>query len=155
MAFEFSDEHEELRRTVRQFFENESDETKVRELMASERGFEDATWKQMAEELGLAGLIVPEIHGGADFGAVELAALDDADLAEHLEALLNHIRWTFEEHFRLHGYDLGPIGQLLVAGNRWGIPGGDLLGALVGASPSTSAPSILSVGSAAASLMRG
>ena len=73
MAFEFSDEHEELRRTVRQFFENESDETKVRELMASERGFEDATWKQMAEELGLAGLIVPEIHGGADFGAVELA----------------------------------------------------------------------------------
>ena len=46
MAFEFSDEHEELRRTVRQFFENESDETKVRELMASERGFEDATWKQ-------------------------------------------------------------------------------------------------------------
>ena len=74
------------------------------------------------------------------FGAVELAALDDADLAEHLEALLNHIRWTFEEHFRLHGYDLGPIGQLLVAGNRWGIPGGDLLGALVGASPSTSAP---------------
>jgi pyruvate,water dikinase len=75
-----------------------------------------------------------------EFGAVDLPTLDDAGLADHIEALLTHIRWTFEEHFRLHGYDLGPIGQLLVAGNRWGIPGGDLLGALVGASPSTSAP---------------
>ena len=74
------------------------------------------------------------------FGAVDLDALDAAELAEHLEALLTHIRWTFEEHFRLHGYDLGPIGQLLVAGHRWGIQGGDMLGALVGASPSTSAP---------------
>ena len=74
------------------------------------------------------------------FGAVDLPALDGAGLAEHLEALLTHIRWTFEEHFRLHGYDLAPIGQLLVAGHRWGIQGGDMLGALVGASPSTSAP---------------
>ena len=74
------------------------------------------------------------------FGAVDLATLDDAGLAAHLEALLTHIRWTFEEHFRLHGYDLGPIGQLLVAGHRWRIPGGEMLAALVGASPSTSAP---------------
>lgn len=73
MLFEFSDEHEELRRTVRDFLEKESDEKSVRELMASERGYDPATWSRMAEELGLVGLIVSEQHGGAGFGMIELA----------------------------------------------------------------------------------
>ena len=34
MLFEFSDEHDELRRTVRGFLEKESEEARVRELMA-------------------------------------------------------------------------------------------------------------------------
>ncbi len=71
---------------------------------------------------------------------VPLADLDDAGLAGHLEAVLGHLRWSFQEHFRLHGYDLGPIGQLLMAGRDWGIPAGDLLEALGGASPSTVEP---------------
>ena len=73
MLFEFSDEHAELRRTVRNFLEKESDEKRVRELMASERGYDPATWSRMAEELGIVGLIVSERHGGAEFGMVELA----------------------------------------------------------------------------------
>ena len=73
MLFEFSDEHDELRRTVRDFLEKESDEKSVRELMASERGYDPATWSRMAEELGLVGLIVSEQHGGAGFGMIELA----------------------------------------------------------------------------------
>ena len=73
MLFEFSDEHGELRRTVRDFLEKESDESRVRELMMSERGYDPATWSRMAEELGLVGLIVSERHGGAGFGMVELA----------------------------------------------------------------------------------
>ncbi len=73
MIFEFTDEHEELRRTVRQFLANESDENTVRELMADVRGYNPDTWKRIAEELGLAGLIIPDAHGGADFGLVELA----------------------------------------------------------------------------------
>ncbi|MBC8194169.1 MAG: hypothetical protein H8E69_00205 [Actinobacteria bacterium] len=74
------------------------------------------------------------------FQDVDLAALDDTGLAAHLEALLTHLRSTFEEHFRLHGYDLGPIGQLLMAGNDWDIASGDMLDALAGASPSTIEP---------------
>ena len=74
------------------------------------------------------------------FQEVVLEELDDADLAAHLEAVLAHLRNTFEEHFRLHCYDLGPIGQLLMAGNGWGIPSGDMLQALGGASPSTVEP---------------
>jgi alkylation response protein AidB-like acyl-CoA dehydrogenase len=73
MIFDFSDEHGELRRTVRSFLEQESDEARVRELMADERGFDTELWRRMAEELGIVGLIVDERHGGAGFGNVELA----------------------------------------------------------------------------------
>ncbi|MDJ0851844.1 MAG: acyl-CoA dehydrogenase family protein [Myxococcota bacterium] len=73
MLFEFSDEHEDLRRTVRSFLEQESEESRVRELMADESGFDAALWQRMAQELGIVGLIVDEPHGGAGFGNVELA----------------------------------------------------------------------------------
>jgi alkylation response protein AidB-like acyl-CoA dehydrogenase len=73
MLFEFSDEHGELRRTVRNFLEKESDEKRVRELMLSEEGYDPTSWSRMASELGIVGLIVSERHGGADFGMVELA----------------------------------------------------------------------------------
>jgi alkylation response protein AidB-like acyl-CoA dehydrogenase len=68
----FTDEHEELRATVRQFLADRSDETAVRTQMASERGFDDSVWQQLAEQVGLTGLIVPEEHGGAGYGYVEL-----------------------------------------------------------------------------------
>jgi len=77
MLFEFSDEHEELRRTVRSFLEKEAEENRVRELMADESGFDPALWARMAEELGIVGLIVDEEHGGAGFGNVELAIVMD------------------------------------------------------------------------------
>ena len=70
MLFEFSDEHEELRRTVRAFLENEAEETRVRELMSDESGLDKTLWTRMAEELGIVGLIVDEKHGGAGFGNV-------------------------------------------------------------------------------------
>jgi alkylation response protein AidB-like acyl-CoA dehydrogenase len=73
MLFEFSDEHGELRRTVRDFLEKDSDENRVRELMASEQGYDATSWSRMAEELGIVGLIASERHGGAGFGMVELA----------------------------------------------------------------------------------
>jgi alkylation response protein AidB-like acyl-CoA dehydrogenase len=68
----FTDEHEELRATVRQFLADRSDEQAVRSMMATERGFDEEVWQQMAEQVGLTGLIVPEEHGGAGFGYVEL-----------------------------------------------------------------------------------
>jgi alkylation response protein AidB-like acyl-CoA dehydrogenase len=70
--FVFTDEHHELRKTVRSFLEKRSDEKSVRAAMVSERGYDPEVWKQLAEELGLVGLIIPEQHGGAGFGAVEL-----------------------------------------------------------------------------------
>ena len=70
--FVFTDEHDELRKTVRAFLQRRSDEKAVRAAMATERGYDPAVWQQLAEELGLVGLIIPEEHGGAGFGPVEL-----------------------------------------------------------------------------------
>ncbi len=72
MNLTFSEEHEELRATVRQFLADKSDEQAVREQMATARGWDREVWRQMAEEIGLAGLIVPEAFGGAGFGPIEL-----------------------------------------------------------------------------------
>jgi alkylation response protein AidB-like acyl-CoA dehydrogenase len=74
MAFDFSftDEHEELRATLRSFLKEKSDETLVREQMATEQGFDLQVWEQLAEQMGLAGLIIPEEHGGAGTTYVEL-----------------------------------------------------------------------------------
>jgi alkylation response protein AidB-like acyl-CoA dehydrogenase len=70
--FAFSPEQEELRRTVRQFLDKTSPETDVRQLMASERGYDADAWHRMAEELGLLGLAIPEGYGGAGAGFTEL-----------------------------------------------------------------------------------
>ncbi len=70
--FAFSEEQEELRRFVRQFLEDKSPESAVREQMDTEKGYDDAVWGQMAEQLGLQGLIIPEEYGGSGFGYVEL-----------------------------------------------------------------------------------
>ena len=72
LDFSFTEEHEELRATIRAFLAEKSDETAVREQMASDRGYDPELWTQLAEQLGLAGLIIPEEHGGAGFGYVEL-----------------------------------------------------------------------------------
>ncbi len=68
----FSEEHEALRETIRAFLAEKSDETAVREQMATTRGYDAEVWLQLASELGLAGLIIPEEHGGAGFTYVEL-----------------------------------------------------------------------------------
>ena len=75
-----------------------------------------------------------------DFQEVNLPDLSDADLARHLHDLILYLRETLDEHFRLHIYDLGPIGRLLVSGSEWGIPSHQLVSLLAGASPSTTKP---------------
>jgi alkylation response protein AidB-like acyl-CoA dehydrogenase len=73
--FAFSEEQEELRSIVRQFLEAKSPESAVREQMETERGYDPDVWKQMAEQLGLQSLIIPEEYGGQGFGYVELTVV--------------------------------------------------------------------------------
>ncbi len=72
MNFAFSEEQEELRRIVRSFLEDKSPETEVRRLMETTEGYDTAVWSQMAEQLGLQGLIVPEEFGGSGYSYIEL-----------------------------------------------------------------------------------
>ena len=72
MNFAFTDEQEELRKTVRSFLENKSSEEAVREQMETEDGYDAAVWSQMGEQMGLQGLSIPEEFGGSGYGFVEL-----------------------------------------------------------------------------------
>ena len=72
MNFAFTEEQEELRKTVRAFLDAKSSEEAVREQMETEDGYDTAVWSQMAEQMGLQGLHIPEEFGGSGFGYVEL-----------------------------------------------------------------------------------
>ena len=72
MQFAFTEEQEQLRGFVRQFLEEKSPEAQVRAVMETESGYDEAVWSQMAEQMGLQGLAIPEEYGGQGFGWVEL-----------------------------------------------------------------------------------
>jgi alkylation response protein AidB-like acyl-CoA dehydrogenase len=75
VQFRFDPEHEELRRSVHGLLGELAAEDAVRWDMASERGWSAPTWRRLCTELDAAALIVPEEHGGAGFGLVELGVL--------------------------------------------------------------------------------
>jgi alkylation response protein AidB-like acyl-CoA dehydrogenase len=68
----FSEEQEELRRSVRRFLDDTSPVAEVRRLMDTDEGWDRAVWKAMAEQVGLQGIHVPEAFGGVGLGHVEL-----------------------------------------------------------------------------------
>ena len=72
MNFAFTEEQDELRKTVRAFLEAKSPETAVREQMETEAGYDAAVWSQAGEQLGLQGLAIPEEFGGSGYSFVEL-----------------------------------------------------------------------------------
>ena len=75
MNFAFSDEQDELRAGVRRFLAEKSPETEVRRLMDTTEGYDPAVWSQMADQLGLQSLTIPEEFGGSGFTYVELTVV--------------------------------------------------------------------------------
>src|ERR1035437_267920 len=73
MKFCFTDEQEQFRTVLRRFFAKKSPTTEVRRLMATDKGWERETWKQLNNDLGLSAVHIPETYGGQGFGFVELA----------------------------------------------------------------------------------
>ncbi len=72
MQFSFTPEQEEFRNVLRRYFAEVSPPAKVRRLMATDTGWDVASWREMNERLGLCGVHVPEAYGGQGFGFVEL-----------------------------------------------------------------------------------
>jgi alkylation response protein AidB-like acyl-CoA dehydrogenase len=75
MDFGFSDEQEQLRAVVRKYLGDKSPEVEVRRLMGSDDGYDDVVWKDMAQQLGLQGIAMPERYGGSGFGFLELSVI--------------------------------------------------------------------------------
>jgi alkylation response protein AidB-like acyl-CoA dehydrogenase len=73
--FAFSEEQEELRKSVRRFLEDKSDSPEVRRLMETTEGYDSDVWKQMGQQLGLQGLAIPEEYGGSGYTFVELVVV--------------------------------------------------------------------------------
>ena len=72
MRFGYTDEQEQFRAIVARFLRERSPTSEVRKHMASASGFDRTLWQQLATELGLTGLHVPEQFGGQGFGYGEL-----------------------------------------------------------------------------------
>ncbi|HSK23332.1 MAG TPA: acyl-CoA dehydrogenase family protein, partial [Egicoccus sp.] len=72
ISFVETDEQQQLRAMLRDFFAARGTSERVREVMGSETGVDDAAWKELGE-YGLLGLTVPEAYGGAGSSFVELA----------------------------------------------------------------------------------
>lgn len=72
MRLAFSAEQELFRTSVRGFLGDRATEADTRRLMATDDGHDSATWRLMADQLGLQGLIIPEHFGGSGFGQQEL-----------------------------------------------------------------------------------
>ena len=62
----------ELRMSVRDFLAAKSGEQRVRAAIGTERGYDEDLWRQMASQLSLPGLALPEQYGGDGFTFTEL-----------------------------------------------------------------------------------
>ena len=78
MDFGLSEEQRLLEETIRRYLDTEAPITRVREIVETATGHDRPLWEGLAE-LGVAGILVPEEHGGSD-----LTLLDAAVAAESL-----------------------------------------------------------------------
>ncbi len=83
MDFEFSEDQELLRATVRRFLTERAPIAYVRDMLDDERGTTTDVWSGLSA-LGVPGLLVPEVHGGAGMGMVDMAVvLEELGRAVH------------------------------------------------------------------------
>jgi alkylation response protein AidB-like acyl-CoA dehydrogenase len=68
-------ERQQFREGIRAFLEQHSSEADVRRLMEEPVGYDRTTWTQVAEQLGLPAVLVPEAVGGQGLSFVEMAVV--------------------------------------------------------------------------------
>jgi alkylation response protein AidB-like acyl-CoA dehydrogenase len=70
-----SADQDDLREAVRGFLQARSPSAAVRAAMESPNGYDQQVWRQLAGDMGLPGIAVPEEFGGAGAGMPELAVV--------------------------------------------------------------------------------
>ncbi|MFF3056835.1 acyl-CoA dehydrogenase family protein [Streptomyces sp. NPDC057909] len=84
-----TEERQELRSVLRDFFTEVSGPEDVRKHLAGPRGYDDAVWARLAGEIGVHGLTIPEEYGGSGFTFAELAvALEESGRSLYCAPLL-------------------------------------------------------------------
>lgn len=74
MNFDFSEEQKLLQQTARDYLATQSPLSTCREVLEGDQAYDASLW-QGAAEMGWLGVVVPEQHGGAGFGHLELAMI--------------------------------------------------------------------------------
>lgn len=77
MEFAFTEEQAMIGETAKAFFAENATSERTRRAMAAD-GIDRALWQSFCTELGLAGIALPEAHGGAGLGLVEFALVAEA-----------------------------------------------------------------------------
>ena len=77
MEFAFTAEQQMIGETARTWFAEQATSARTRAAMAGD-GMDAALWSGFCRELGLSGVALPEHHGGAGLGLVELAIVAEA-----------------------------------------------------------------------------
>ena len=73
MDARFTDEQDEIRRTLRELLGKRCGPEELRAAVDTPAGHDPALWTTLAEQLGLPGLALPETYGGVGCTATELA----------------------------------------------------------------------------------
>ena len=74
MNFDFSDDQKVLRDQARKFLSQHAAPARVRKILETDAPYDVELWKGMAEQ-GWPGTAIPESHGGAGFGYLELCVI--------------------------------------------------------------------------------
>ncbi|WP_371795552.1 acyl-CoA dehydrogenase family protein [Streptomyces sp. NBC_01718] len=69
----FTAEQGEIRRTLRELLVKRCGPGEVRSAVRTAHGYDEALWRQLAQDLGLPGLALAQEYGGVGCGPVELA----------------------------------------------------------------------------------
>ncbi|WP_336951258.1 acyl-CoA dehydrogenase family protein [Sphingobium aromaticivastans] len=73
MDFALSDDQRAIQAAARDFLTDAAGAEVIRAAVEGATGFDEALWQSLTQEMGFAGLMVPEAYGGLGLGAVEMA----------------------------------------------------------------------------------
>lgn len=121
MDFSTNPDHESIRQSVRSFLEKFGTEQDVRRVMETSTGFDAAAWTRLSQQLGVAGIGIPETLGGAGFGFTELAlVLEELGGALFPSPLLASRVLAAEALVRSGDPAFGDVVAALASGDRLG-----------------------------------
>ena len=73
MDFALTEDQRFIQDSARSFLADAAGPDALRAVVEGPSGFDEGLWSSLAGEMGFAGLMVPEAHGGSGLGAVEMA----------------------------------------------------------------------------------